>query len=226
MSVASHLNIGTGEYDRRIRTFIPRYREMLDAAAGALRLLPRRRPTIVDLGIGTGALAARCATVAPDASIRGVDADPAMLAVAARRLKASTAASFTLTTGDFLDLPLPPCDAVTAALALHHVGTRRSKQRLYRRCRAALRPRGLVITADCFPPSTPSLERQARADWIGHMGKTYTARQARAYLSTWAREDTYFPLAVELAMLGRAGFETDVVWRYGAFGVIVATKVG
>ena len=36
MSVATHLGIDLGEYDARIRTFIPHYEEMLDVAAGSL----------------------------------------------------------------------------------------------------------------------------------------------------------------------------------------------
>ena len=41
----------------RIRPFIPHYEEMLDVAAAAM---PPRARTIIDLGIGTGALSARC----------------------------------------------------------------------------------------------------------------------------------------------------------------------
>jgi hypothetical protein len=58
--VAAHLGIRLREYDARIRTFIPRYEDMLDAAAAALRALRRTDPLIVDLGTGSGALAARC----------------------------------------------------------------------------------------------------------------------------------------------------------------------
>ena len=57
MGVATHLGIKLADYDSRIRTFIPHYEEMLDVAAAAIQ--PRAR-TIVDLGIGTGALSARC----------------------------------------------------------------------------------------------------------------------------------------------------------------------
>jgi len=224
MSVTSHLNIGTGEYDRRIRTFIPRYREMLREASKPLSLLPQRQLTILDLGIGTGALAACCIKIIPNAKIYGLDSDPAMLEVATRRLKASRAKSCTLITGNFLDLPLPSCNVVTAALALHHVKTRQKKQRLYDRCFSALRPKGLLINADCFPPSTPSLARQAKEDWILHMSKVYTPRRAHYYLSAWAREDTYFPLNTELEMINQAGFKADVIWRNGIFGVIVAKK--
>ena len=56
MSVASHLGISVREYDRRIRTFIPNYEEMLDEAASAL---DPAAATIIDLGVGTGALSAR-----------------------------------------------------------------------------------------------------------------------------------------------------------------------
>ncbi|HEY5161617.1 MAG TPA: hypothetical protein VII81_01280, partial [Terriglobales bacterium] len=57
MDVAAHLGIDIVEYDERIRTFIPDYEEMLDVAAEAI---PASARTIVDLGTGTGALAARC----------------------------------------------------------------------------------------------------------------------------------------------------------------------
>ena len=224
MSVASHLSIGPGEYDRRIKTFIPRYREMLRAASKPLNLLPQRQLKILGLGIGTGALAACCIKITPNAKIYGLDSDPIMLEVAARRLKAAGAKSCTLTVGNFLDSPFPSCNVVTAALALHHVKTRQKKQRLYDRCFSALRPKGLLITADCFPPSTPLLAQQAKEDWILHMSQVYTPRRAHYYLSAWAREDTYFPLTAELEMIGQAGFKADVIWRNGIFGVIVAKK--
>ena len=60
MSVAAHLGIRLQEYDLRIRTFIPGYDEMIDAAAAALDDLDRSAPLIIDLGIGSGALAAQC----------------------------------------------------------------------------------------------------------------------------------------------------------------------
>ena len=71
MSVASHLGIRLDEYDARIRTFIPDYETMLDAAAA---VVPPDARTIVDLGIGTGAFAARCVRRATRARVVGIDA--------------------------------------------------------------------------------------------------------------------------------------------------------
>jgi len=64
MSVAQHLNIKLSEYDQRIRTFIPDYNEMLDEVAALMTLVEKSQPAMIDFGIGTGALSARCLRVA------------------------------------------------------------------------------------------------------------------------------------------------------------------
>src|SRR5688572_14052501 len=116
MSVSTHLAIDLGEYDARIHTFIPGYDEMLGAAAHVVAL--RQPRTVVDLGIGTGALAARIARAVRDVSLVGIDEDADMLRMARRRLPASR---LQLRHESFLTARLPKCDAISASLALHHV---------------------------------------------------------------------------------------------------------
>src|SRR5262245_22496301 len=131
MGVAAHLGIDLRQYDARIRTFIPDYEEMLDAAAALVR--PDVR-TIVDLGTGTGALAARCGARTERARIVGIDADADILTVARRRL--GPRASFI--TQSFLRAPFPQADVFVASFALHHIRTRAAKSALYGRVRRAL----------------------------------------------------------------------------------------
>ena len=223
MSVAAHLRIRLSEYDRRIRTFIPGYRELLNATAGAVSLLRRRAPVVVDLGIGTGALSARCLEVAPRATIHGIDQDRDMLAVAARRLgRAGRRHRFV--TGDFARLSLPRCDAIVATLALHHVRTPAAKRRLYRRCFRALKPGGLFVSGDAFLSQSVALKRAEMETWRAHMRRRYSARQARAFLAAWASEDRYLPLTLEVTLLERAGFRVDIPWRRAPFAVVVGVK--
>src|ERR1051325_9461935 len=87
MAVAAHLGIDVRDYDRRIRTFIPDYEVMLDAAAAATALLAPPSPVILDLGTGSGALADRCRRAIHRARIVGIDEDESMLAMAHRRLR-------------------------------------------------------------------------------------------------------------------------------------------
>jgi tRNA (cmo5U34)-methyltransferase len=216
VSVASHLGIVVREYDQRIRTFIPNYAEMLDEAA---RVLDPAAKTIVDLGIGTGALSARCLRHAPAARVIGIDADAAMLPLARRRLRGRA----TLMTGNFLRSELPPADAVVATLALHHVRTRGAKGRLYARIRAALSRGGTLLSGDYHPSEDRARSLAQRDHWLQHLRATYTRSKAEQLLRDWSREDTYMPLRTELALLEDAGFSAvDVVWRRGGFAVIAA----
>jgi tRNA (cmo5U34)-methyltransferase len=217
MGVASHLGIRLSEYDSRIRTFIPHYEEMLDVAAAAIS--PRTR-TIVDLGIGTGALSARCLRTAVRARTVGIDVDPAILTLASRRLGDRA----TLVTGTFLRTPLPACDALVASYALHHVRTRPAKNALYRRIHAALRPGGLFVSVDCYPALDRAVRRAQFDGWLAHLRRRYTAAQSKALLEAWSHEDVYVPLELDTARMTRAGFRVELLWRRGAFAVIRAAR--
>jgi tRNA (cmo5U34)-methyltransferase len=220
MSAASHLGIRLGEYDARIRTFIPRYEEMLDRAAEALKTLSRPRPLVLDLGIGSGALAARAAAALPGARIVGIDTDEGMLGLARRRL----GKRLTVLAGDFLSTPFPRCDAVTASFAFHHVARRPQKGALYRRCFEALRPGGVIVNADCCLASDARLRAAERAAWLAHLRRRYSGARASAYLRAWAKEDVYFRLDDEIGLLRAAGFHVDVPWRRDSFAVVVGAK--
>ena len=85
MAVSTHLKIALPEYDARIRTFIPDYEEMLDAAAASLVAAGRRDRRVVDLARER----ARWLTGwrrPPGIRLVGIDEDEGMLAMAARRL--------------------------------------------------------------------------------------------------------------------------------------------
>jgi tRNA (cmo5U34)-methyltransferase len=217
-SVSAHLGIDLAEYDARIRTFIPDYEEMLRIAAAVVATIRPR--TIVDLGTGTGALAAQVVRRASHVRIVGIDEDAGMLAMARRRLRNRGA----LIHDSFLRAALPPCDAVIASFSLHHVASPRVKRALYHSARKALRPSGMFVSADCYPSSLASFARDGRRDWRAHVARTYGARKAAAFLRSWAREDFYLPLDIELQLLQSAGFVVDVAWRRNPFAVIVGQR--
>lgn len=223
VGAAAHLGIRTGEYDARIRTFIPFYEEMLESAAIALSTaLTARAPLVVDLGIGSGALAAKCLAELPRRTrLVGIDSDAAMLAMARRRLRQRVETI----EGDFQHVPIPSCDAVTASFALHHVRTAAEKARLYRRLSRALRRGGVLVNADCCLASNLRARSADRTLWRRHLARRYGTVRAEQFLRAWAKEDVYLPLDQEIALLGRAGFVVDVAWRRASFAVIVGTKV-
>ena len=220
MSVASHLGIKTAEYDQQILTFIPFYDEILDQAAQALVALDRPATVLLDLGTGSGALAARCLKRLPGARAVGIDGDAAMLAMAGKRL----GKKLTPVVGNFESTPFPACDVVTASFSLHHVPAPRAKARIFAKAFAALRPGGMLVDADCMTSSHPKLQVRDHETWRRHLAVAHGGAGAQKFLDAWAGEDTYFSLDLETALLRRAGFEVDIAWRRASFAVIAATK--
>jgi SAM-dependent methyltransferase len=228
VSVASHLAVSPSGYDRRIRELIPHYDELVLEAARGLRLAGRPIRSIVDLGIGTGALARACLMHATSsrARILGFDEDAAMLGVAAARLR-RWRDRVEIRHADFVTAEIPACDAIVATFSLHHIRTRRAKLAFYRRCRKALRPGGILVSGDCMPASGATVATADLEAWYVHLARSAgSLADARRIHASWADEDTYMPLAVELALLETAGFLVDVTWRRSGFAVVVATVAG
>ena len=224
MSVARHLAVSPSGYDRRIRQLIPHYDELIDEGARALRLAERRVRVILDLGIGTGALARACLRCEPAARVHGIEADPAMMQVAHVRLR-PWRRRVSIVSGDFLETPLPRADAIVASYALHHIRTTRAKLAFYRRCRQALRPGGVLINGDCAPASRAVAASTDFEEWYSHLARsTGSRRAARRTIESWADEDTYMPLAVEIRLLEQAGFIVEVPWRRSPFAVIAGVR--
>jgi tRNA (cmo5U34)-methyltransferase len=217
MSVAAHLGIDLREYDARIRTFIPNYDEMLAEAAC---VLPARTRTIVDLGTGTGALAARCLAVVPGARVVGIDGDPDILEVARRRLRGRGE----FVCENFLTAALPPSDAAVASFSLHHVRTRAAKAKMYRRIMRSLRQRGMFVAVDCYPSASVRIARDQLMAWREHLCRTYSPARSSALLDAWSHEDVYMPLESEILLMERSGFRVDVLWRKGSFAVLMGMR--
>jgi tRNA (cmo5U34)-methyltransferase len=212
MSVATHLGIDLAEYDARIRTFIPDYAEMLEVAASAIDSDAR---VIVDLGVGTGALSARCKERSAAAKLVGIDADAAILRTAVRRVPGMEPIC-----DSFLRAQIPACDAVIASFSLHHVRTRGAKGKLYTRIFKNLRRGGQALNVDCQPARDRHIAQLQFEAWKAHLMRFYPEREAASYLAAWAREDVYVPLEAEVGLMQSAGFAVEILWRKGAFAVL------
>lgn len=213
--VLAHLGLRPTDYDRTIRTFIPGYEEMLATVVRWLRGHVPPDGLVVDLGAGTGALSSAVLEAIPDARLELVDVDPTMLEAAAERL-AAHAGRYRLRRATFAD-PLPPCDAVVASLALHHVVTLPEKRELYRRIREALRPGGLLLVADAAVHESGRARQRIFAEWSAYMQtQGISAAEAEAHFAQWATEDHYRPLVAELDALAAAGFPfPECFWKQG-----------
>src|SRR5262249_17084910 len=108
--------------------------------------------------------------------------------------------------------------------ALHHIRTRQAKGSLYRTLARSLRARGQLVVVECQPASRTSIARRQFDEWRAHLRRSYSAAAARRLMAAWAKEDVYVPLEVETARVADAGFHVEILWRKGAFAVLLGTR--
>lgn len=224
-SVSAHLHVKIADYDRFIRTVIPHYDAVravqLELLAG---VLGPSGGMVLDLGGGTGALAAGVAERFPAAQVEIWDTDPAMLEVARERC-AAYGARVRYVERSFAE-QLTPCDAVVACIALHHVKRMEDKGKIYANIHRALRPGGIFANADVTMSSDPAVRAASYQAWTDFMaGNGVSAAQAKDYYAAWAVDDYYPPLGTELDLLSAAGFaEPDCFWRNPPLAVFGGVK--
>lgn len=221
-SVAQHLHVHVGDYDAQVRRLVPHYEEALTEVLDALS--PTPPASVLDVGCGTGALAAMLAHRFATARVTGLDVDASMLAQARARLT-PFAERCHFVNGRFLEAS-GTFDAVVASLSLHHVPSRDEKRAVYAHLRERLTDGGLLVNADAMVPRDEALATALRERWAAHLvHHGFTREQALEHFEQWKREDFYFSIDEELELLGDAGFTgVELRWRRGPLGVLVARR--
>jgi tRNA (cmo5U34)-methyltransferase len=210
-------------YETPRRRLIPCFDAFYGTATGALGLLGRPPRRVLDLGAGTGMLAARVAAAHPDAELVLTDGAPAML----EQARAALGSRAQLHVADLADpLPPGPFDAIVSALAIHHLDDA-GKQALFARVHAALPPGGVFVNAEQVAGPTPALDRCYRA-W-----HEASARALGATDDEWAaaeermRHDRCADVESQLRWLRDAGFDAaDCLFKDHRFAVLVARRSG
>ncbi len=154
---ALRFNVLTPLYDYVVRLTTREYvfkRRLLDAAS------IESGESVLDVGCGTGTLLREIARREPSASVTGLDADPAILEIANRKL-AKIGAACELVRGNSTEMPFADdtFDHVVSTLFFHHlrpVDKRITIEEIMR----VLRPGGAVHIADWGQP-TGLLQRLA-----------------------------------------------------------------
>jgi SAM-dependent methyltransferase len=183
------------------------------------------RPTIVDLGAGTGTGALALARQLPDARVVAVDVDASMLERLRAKAGTQGVADRVRTVQADLDQPWPalgPADLVWASASLHHVA---DPGDVLARILATLRPGGLlaVIELDSFPRFLPdeagaALEDRChaalaamRAEAGLHMDEDWSARLAAAGFTVEA--ERRFDIALDAPLPAGGGRYAEVSLR-------------
>lgn len=201
-------------YDALRRQLIPCFDDFYGAALDALDgcVEPGMPLRVLDVGAGTGLLAALVLARFPQAELTLLDFSEPMLAQARARFERSGRA-VRIVHGDARSAPLDgPYDAVASALAIHHFEDA-DKRRLFVRAHEALRPGGVFVDADNVLAEVPAEHAAQFAAWVEAIRRTGIAEAELAAALERTKVDILSPLRLQLEWLADVGF-VDVRCHY------------
>ncbi|MGE5309137.1 MAG: class I SAM-dependent methyltransferase [Deltaproteobacteria bacterium] len=219
--IKAHFEKEAAVFDRLFFKVMPEYRAMSEALAEALPFPKAARPSVIDLGCGTGNLAEKVLARYTKARLTCVDMAENMLIMARAKLKGR---SIEFRQADILKFPYKTCDAVVSSLVLHHV-EERQKPRFYRKLYSALRSGGAFYNIDIFVSPDPRLQKLFMEKWKAFMAAGLPRRRVNEMIARHQREDRPTDLASELGFMREAGFKRiEVVLKRYNFAVYGGIK--
>ena len=220
-AIRDHFRAQVPEYGDLMKRIIPFYDEQRDII---VRLIPFGRHEafrVLDLGCGTGLLAAQILSEYPHAELVAFDLTSEMLDACRSRLADMNRVRYTL--GDFRTDNLGnDYDVIVASLSLHHL-KREERPRFYQRANESLHFGGVLIASEAIIDESPVVRERQYELWRKHMAGN--GEDATRWYRKHLEKDHPVPISSLLAMLAGAGFEAAACfWRYLNFAIITARK--
>ena len=184
--------------------------------AGAFRFL--------DLGAGSGRLAARMLAAFGQARGTLLETSAALTDAARARLGADAArAEWSAVDHGHGELPRG-FEVVTSLFGLHALADI-ERRALYREVYAALVPDGVALFADVVRAATATLQAAYEAAWVRAAASAGVDADAVAAAATQFAAGRGMGLGNELPWLGNIGFrDVDIVWKDQGFAVFTARR--
>ncbi|MBN1576665.1 MAG: class I SAM-dependent methyltransferase [Chitinispirillaceae bacterium] len=223
--IRDHFESEAKEFDDTIIKLIPYYGQMVDAVIGSISFDRDAAICVLDLGCGTGTIAAGISGKFPKSHIVCLDLASNMIDSAKRKLANHKDVEFI--TGDFSRIGFNGnYDAIVSSLALHHLETDGDKKAFYAKIYGNLRLSGIFFNADVVLASSEYHQEVYMRRWIEYMSKSISKDEIYGkWIPTHNREDRPARLMDQLKWLGEIGFRSiDVIWKYYNFCVYGGVK--
>jgi len=219
-NVREHFEDEAKEFDSIILKLIPHYSTMVRVLVEAIpfeRSVPLR---VIDLGCGTGTVAAKVLESFPNAQVTCLDVAENMIAVAKGKLARHPEVRYLEADFQFFDFS-GKYDAVVSSLAIHHLLTDPDKQTLYRRIYENLNAGGVFYNADIILAPNDFLQDTYMNEWRRFMAMNISKDEIEGeWIPKHQQEDHPAKLADQLSWLSGIGFtDVDVLWKYYNFAV-------
>lgn len=217
-------DLAAEDYDRTRRRLVPGFDDFYRAAIDLLGFPRDSEIEVLDLGAGTGLLAAFVAYSFPCARITMVDISNEMLDRARERFELG-GERFQFEVSDYGTGRINnKYDAVVSALSIHHLSDEQ-KCALFAQIHGALKDGGVFVNAEQVRGSTPELDRLNHQRWETRVRELGASERDVAAALERMKFDRAATLEEQLQWLVDTGFR-EVVCTYKnlIFAVYAGTK--
>jgi len=223
-SVQHAFDLAAQDYDRTRRRLVPGFDDFYRAAIDLIRFPHDSRLKVLDLGAGTGLMAAFIAYSFPQARITMVDISSEMLERARARFELG-GERFRFEVSDYgVDPIQEKYDAVVSALSIHHLSDGQ-KRSLFDRIHGALNHGGVFINAEQFRGATPERDRFHHERWITRVRELGMDDRDLAAALDRMKFDRAATLEDQLEWMREAGFrDIDCAYKNLIFAVYCGIK--
>jgi tRNA (cmo5U34)-methyltransferase len=224
-SVQRAFDIAAEDYDRTRRKLVPGFDDFYRAAIDLIPFPHEQEIEVLDLGAGTGLLAAFIAYSFPNARITMVDISNEMLERARERFELGGDERFHFEVSDYGTAPInEKYHAVVSALSIHHLPDEQKRQ-LFKRIHGALNENGVFVNAEQFRGSTPEAERQNHQRWLARSRDLGVDNRDLAAAVERMKFDRSATLEDQLEWMREAGFRAiDCAYKNLIFAVYSGRK--
>lgn len=214
-NVKDHFEEEAKGYDELILKLIPQYKGMIKSLISSIPFDESKPIKVLDLGCGTGNIAAAVKKRYPHARVTCIDLAEHMIDIA--QFKLSQYDDIEYQVGDLRDIQFDhDYDLIISSLALHHLQTDEEKITIYHIIYDSLKEGGAFYNADNVLASSEYLENASIEHWKEFMRETISEKEIeQKWLPTYYKEDYPAPLIKHVDWLREVGFkEVDVTWKY------------
>lgn len=211
------------DYDSQRKFFIPCFDDFyLMAAKAASERIKAKAPLAIDLGAGTGILAAKFLELKSGSKLKLIDISKDMLELAKLRFKNCKNVDYECS--DIRKFAIDkPCDCIMSALAIHHLADK-EKKAVYKKAFESLKSNGIFVNAEQvlgdskFEISLNAKQRQL-------IIKEHLSGEDAIIAKKRLKLDKCASITKNIKWLKKAGFSyVYCPYKYYDFAVIVAIK--
>ncbi|WP_440944863.1 class I SAM-dependent methyltransferase [Methanosarcina sp. T3] len=211
------------KYDEQRRKFIPCFDDFYGATV-SVASVEAENPAILDIGAGTGLLAAFMMERYPEASFTLIDISEKMLDMAKGRFGNNSNVKYIAadySKYDFVD----KYDIVISALSIHHLEDEEKKE-LYKKSYSILKENGIFINADQVHGETPFIENLNKTTWRRYVETSGLPEEEILAGYERVKLDRDTSLDRQLDWLKETGFcDVSCIYKYYQFAVMFGRKI-